>query len=70
MSKFAEPAFGLCENVRVFDKVLISLHMLGIALLLFATKIINITIMYCFIFSHYCIRQCNFSLKSLWYITL
>ena len=36
---FAEPAFGLCENVRGFDKVLISLHMLGIALLLFATKI-------------------------------
>ena len=41
MSKFAKPAFGLCENVRVFDKVLISLHMLGIAILLFATKIMS-----------------------------
>ena len=64
MSKFAERAFALCENVKGFDTVLISLHMLGIALLLFATKIINITIMYCFIVSHYCIRQCNFSLMS------
>ena len=39
MSKFAEPAIGLWENARGFDKVLISLHTLGIVLLLFATKI-------------------------------
>ena len=57
MSKFVEPAFGLCENVRDFDKVLISMHMLGIALLLFATtERCNNNVL----FSKIHIRQCIF----------